>query len=521
MTSARKHGLREATTGGAEALLLAVDDVRKEASARLDPRRRAQMGQFLTSSPIATFMAGMFDCRKSEVRILDPGAGAGTLCAALVLTLCQRPKRPATIAVTAYEIDPLLVGYLRETLGRCRTACEEVGISFQGRLVDEDFLAASANTIVGDLFSEGEQERFDCAILNPPYRKIRTDSRERSLLRSVGLETTNLYTGFVALAARLLVPDGEMVAITPRSFCNGPYFEAFRRYFLRDMRFRRVHVFDARDRAFADDKVLQENVVFHAVKNTEVNPAVIVSASAAPGGADLRMRTIKHDELIRPCDRHAVIHVVPEKNGESTRDQIRSLGGTISDLGLTVSTGRVVDFRARDLLRSQPGKNTVPLIYPCHFKQGFVEWPNGKTRKPNALALGPRAEELVVPEGHYVLTKRFSAKEERRRIVAAVYDPARVTATQVAFENHVNYFHTRGGGLPAALAKGLAAYLNSSPVDIYFRQFSGHTQVNASDLRSLPYPTRSVLIVLGRRVGKCFPAQEELDRLVDEVLFRG
>jgi adenine-specific DNA-methyltransferase len=119
------------------------------------------------------------------------------------------------------------------------------------------------------------------------------------------------------------------------------------------------------------------------------------------------------------------------------------------------------------------------------------------------------------------LTKRFSAKEERRRIVAAVYDPARVTATQVAFENHVNYFHTRGGGLPAALAKGLAAYLNSSPVDIYFRQFSGHTQVNASDLRSLPYPTRSVLIVLGRRVGKCFPAQEELDRLVDEVLFRG
>jgi len=463
----------------------------------------------------------MFDCRKSQVRILDPGAGAGTLCAALVLTLCQRPTRPATIAVTAYEIDPLLVGYLRETLDQCRTACEEVGISFQGRLVDDDFLAAGTNALAGDLFSTGEQERYDCAILNPPYRKIRTESRERSLLRSVGLETTNLYTGFVAVAARLLMPDGEMVAITPRSFCNGPYFEAFRRYFLRDMRFRRVHVFDARDTAFADDKVLQENVVFHAVKNTDVKPAVIVSASPAPGGADLRMRTIKHDELIRPRDRHAVIHVVPEKDGESIRTQINSLGGTVSDLGLTVSTGRVVDFRARDLLRAQPGKNTVPLIYPCHFKQGFVEWPNGKTRKPNALALGPRAEELVVPEGHYVLTKRFSTKEERRRIVAAVYDPARVTAPQVAFENHVNYFHARGGGLPGAVAKGLAGYLNSSLVDTYFRQFSGHTQVNASDLRSLPYPTRSALIALGRRIGKCFPTQEELDRLVDEVLFRG
>src|SRR5581483_6392942 len=195
--------------------------------------------------------------------------------------------------------------------------------------------------------------------------KIRTESQERSLLRSIGLETTNLYTGFVAVAARLLAPGGEMVAITPRSFCNGPYFEPFRRYFLRDMRFRRVHVFDARDKAFGDDKVLQENVIFHAVKTSEADPAVIVSANAAPG-ADLRSQTIKNGELIHPSDRHAVIHVVPEKDGKSRRDQISSLGGTLTSLGLTVSTGRVVDFRAKDLLRAQPGKNTVPLIYPCH-----------------------------------------------------------------------------------------------------------------------------------------------------------
>jgi adenine-specific DNA-methyltransferase len=509
-----------AVTGGAEGFLLAVDEARKEASARLDSQRRAQMGQFLTPSPIATFMAEMIRCRNSAVRILDPGAGVGSLCAALVTTLCRRPTPPTAIAVTAYEIDPHLIGYLRETLDRCRRGCADNGISFQARLVDRDFLEAGANGLAGDLFGRSEQDRFDCVILNPPYRKIRTESRERSLLRSIGLETTNLYTGFVAVAARLLVPGGEMVAITPRSFCNGPYFEPFRRYFLRDMRFRRVHVFDARDKAFGDDKVLQENVIFHAVKTSEADPAVVVSANAAPG-ADLRSRTIKHGELIHPRDRHAVIHVVPEKDGKFSRDQISSLGGTLTTLGLTVSTGRVVDFRAKDLLRAQPGKNTVPLIYPCHFKDGFVKWPNGSTRKPNALALGPKAEDLVVPEGHYVLTKRFSSKEERRRIVAAVYDPVRITAQEVAFENHLNYFHERGSGLPATFAKGLAAYLNSSLVDIYFRQFSGHTQVNASDLRSLPYPTRSALIVLGRRIGMSFPGQEELDRLVDEVLFDG
>ena len=513
--------LKEFTTSRVDSLLPSVEAFRKEASLRLDPRRRIQMGQFLTPGPVATFMAGMFDCKRPLVRILDPGAGIGSLSAALVLAMCQRTQHPTAIALTAYEIDPLLVGYLRETLDHCRAACEETGISFEGRLVQHDFLEAGSSTFAGDLFATSERERFDCAILNPPYRKISTESRERKLLRSIGLETTNLYAGFLAVAARLLAPHGEMVAITPRSFCNGPYFEPFRRFILREMRFRRVHVFDTRDTAFADDKVLQENVVFHAVKTEEIGRDVVVSASVGPSEAGLRMRTIKHDELVQPRDRHAFIHFVPDKDGEFVRHRIGSLDASLSDLGLTVSTGRVVDFRAKELLRAQPGRGTVPLIYPCHLQDGFVEWPNGKTRKPNALAVDPGAEDLLVPEGYYVLTKRFSAKEEHRRVVAAVYDPTRIPATQVAFENHLNYYHAQGSGLPVTVAKGLAAFLNSTLVDTYFRQFSGHTQVNASDLRSLHYPAWTVLVELGRRIGKSFPPQEALDHLVEEVVFRG
>ncbi len=506
---------------GAQSTLLAVDASRKEASLQLDPKQRARMGQFFTPEPIATCMAGMFECSNSHVRILDPGAGSGSLLAALVVTLCRRAVRPTAIDVTAYEIEPLLAGYLRETLERCRGVCEERGVSFDGRLVEGDFLEAGAGALGGNLLARGESTRFDCAILNPPYRKIRADSREREQLRAIGLETTNLYTGFVAVAARLLAPRGELVAITPRSFCNGPYFEPFRRYLLRQVRLRRIHVFDSRDQAFADDKVLQENVIFHAVKGAEESAEVVVSASAGPGVAEVRMRRIAHEDVVPSHDRHAVIHIVPEEAGESTRTRINGLGGSIADLGIAVSTGRVVDFRARDLLRAQPGPNTVPLIYPCHMRNGSVEWPNGATRKPNALARGPGAQELVVPEGHYVLTKRFSSKEERRRIVAAVYDPARVRAGEVAFENHLNYFHAQGGGLPPALARGLAAYLNSSIVDAYFRQFSGHTQVNATDLRSLPYPARTALVALGRRIGRAPLAQGDLDHLVEDSLFGG
>jgi adenine-specific DNA-methyltransferase len=68
---------------------------------------------------------------------------------------------------------------------------------------------------------------------------------------------------------------------------------------------------------------------------------------------------------------------------------------------------------------------------------------------------------------------------------------------------------------------GLAAFLNSTLVDSYFRQFSGHTQVNAMDLRSLRYPACDQLLELGRRIGQRFPTQEDLDRLVEEVVLRG
>jgi len=505
----------------AQDLLEAVEETRRRVSKSLDRHRRAILGQFFTPAPVALFMAEMFEARNPVLRVLDAGAGIGSLSAAFVAVMSRRAHRPQAISITAYEIDSELIPHLQATLDLCKKTSIEAGISFEARVIEGNFLEAGARSLAGDLFARGIDEQFDCAILNPPYRKIRSDSCDRKLLRAIGLETSNIYTGFLAITAKLLAPAGEMVAITPRSFCNGPYFEPFRRFFLKEMRFRRVHVFDTRDRAFADDEVLQENIIFRAVKTANRTDDVLVSSGLDAKDSDLRIRTIKHDDLVRPDDPHLFIHIIPDEDGDSVRRRIRKLQYTLEALGLAVSTGRVVDFRAKHLLRAQPGPKTVPLIYPCHLRHGFVEWPNGRTRKPNALALCPGAEDLVVLKGYYVLVKRFSAKEERRRVVAAVYDPLRIPSEHVAFENHLNFYHFRGAGLPASLAKGLAAFLNSTLVDSYFRQFSGHTQVNATDLRSLRYPAPEKLVMIGQRIGKTFPDQEELDRLVEEVIDRG
>ncbi len=77
-------------------------------------------------------------------------------------------------------------------------------------------------------------------------------------------------------------------------------------------------------------------------------------------------------------------------------------------------------------------------------------------------------------------------------------DPGALSnAPVLGFENHLNLFHEKKHGLPQVLAHGLAVYLNSTAIDEQFRRFSGHTQVNATDLKLLKYPSRDDLMELG------------------------
>jgi adenine-specific DNA-methyltransferase len=467
---------------------------------------------------VADFMASLFEAHWQELKLLDAGAGDGALSAALVRRLCALRHKPRRISVTAFELDETLIESLRATLQDCEEQCERAGIRFSATVLNEDFIAAAVPMVRGDLFTS-HKLRFNAAIVNPPYRKIHSDSSTRLLLHSADIETSNLYTGFVALITKLLADGGEIVAITPRSFCNGPYFKPFRTDFLETMSLRRLHVFESRSAAFSRDDVLQENIIVHAVKSAPKPERVTISSSnGAPGGLVVE-REVAFRDVVSSNDTEQFIHLAEGDAQDSARAIMGRLLASLPDLGLSVSTGRVVDFRAKEFLRQQPERDTAPLIYPCHFNGGFVHWPKEKARKPNAIVSNEQTRELLVPAGVYVLVKRFTAKEERKRIVACIYDSHQIHAPLVGFENHLNYFHVNGRGLTMHLAKGLAAFLNSTVVDVYFRQFNGHTQVNATDLRSLNYPTKIELERLGRRIADPGMEQEELDALMEEELF--
>jgi len=496
-----------------------LDVIRTDSQKMLDKSRQSEMGQFLTPPTVANMMAGMFTHFPPAINLLDPGAGVGSLSAAFISHAVLASPRPDDIKITAFELDSILIKGLEKTLGACQQLCEQFQINFSYEIHQEDFISASFENLSGEnsLFPV-DQPNYNCAILNPPYKKINNSSRTRRLLNSIGIETTNMYSAFMWLVMRLMKPEGEMVAIVPRSFCNGTYFRPFRAELLRTMAIERIHIFGSRDKAFNEGDVLQENIIVHAKKAQASQQKITITSSDDPQDEHLVTRDIEFNQLIQPDDPELFIRIVPDQLGQQISTQVNGLTSSLKELGITASTGRVVDFRARDLIREEPDKEIIPLIYPGNLQNSYVTWPRPSTKKPSYLASSSEVNRLVIPGEYYVLVKRFSSKEEKRRVYAAVYDPKKIRARKVGIENHINYFHRRYGGLTEDFAKGLTLFLNSSLVDQFFRQFSGHTQVNATDLRNLKYPSEAQLLALGRRISDQFPDQDGIDKIVTEEL---
>jgi len=495
----------------AELMLAEINATRLQVSKTTKKQTKSDLGQFFTDPRLALFMSKLFEIDEPHVKLLDPGAGIGVLTTATITQLCKKGKKPGSIQVTAVEIDSKLINHLKHALEFCKQLCSFNNIQFSYSIVQEDFIDYGVNQLL-----KSTDEIINKVIMNPPYKKINSKSSERLTLRRIGIETTNLYAGFVAIAKKMLADGGELVAITPRSFCNGTYFRPFREDFLNDMSFRNIHLFDSRKDAFKDDEVLQENIIFHAVKGKKLEQVTISSSTGLE--AEIVSHKLQYNELVHPNDMDKFIRILKNDDDIKIKKLMGKITTSLNDLGLSVSTGKVVDFRTLENLRDQPEDGAVPLIYPVHFNNGYLRWPVSPAEKPNAIKVNESTEKQLLCQGNYVLVKRFSPKEEKRRIVPAIYDSSNFETEFIGFENHTNYYHHNGHGIPLVLAKGLALYLSSTIVDLFFRQFNGHTQVNVGDLKSLPYPTYEQLVKLGASMREEFPSQEIIDRLVSSII---
>ncbi|MCL2136404.1 MAG: Eco57I restriction-modification methylase domain-containing protein [Coriobacteriia bacterium] len=477
-------------------------NVKTQAVSQSASSNKTKYAQYFTPLAVAKFMVGMFtENSVNKVTVLDPGAGEGILGLSLTEHLTQQGFQAST---TFVEIDELVFNSLKRNVQRSLT-------NFKTSLINDDFIAEGTK-----MLNAGEQ--FSHIIMNPPYFKLQREGDVSTYLLSCGINVTNIYAAFMWLGLRLLDDQGQMVAIVPRSFCNGPYFIKFREYLVEHASIEAIHTFGSRDKVFSTDKVLQENIIIHISKRAQSNQ-VRITCSEDQQFINIEEALFSADEVIDKTNPNLTISIPANKPTAKLTDFAKF---TLADTGLQVSTGPVVDFRLKEFISNEDGEYSVPLLYPSHMKEGHIVWPvDNFTKKGQYYSVQPSLLDNVdanscsdknvsLANGYYVVIRRFSSKEEHRRIYAAVVDPA-IHEIGVAFENHLNYFHKKKQGFEKELAYGLSAYLNSALVDDHFRSFSGHTQVNATDLRNLPYPSEQQLIRIGR-------AAIENAKPIDEVV---
>ncbi len=199
-----------------------------------------------------------------------------------------------------------------------------------------------------------------------------------------------------------------------------------------------------------------------------------------------------------------------------------SISLALNFLNIEVSTGPIVDFRLKDSLTIEKPLtvDSSPLLYPSHFE--FVEelnWPSTNHNKPNYLILNDKTKKMIYEKGYYTIVRRFSPKEQKHRIIAHFVDAEKFNGyPYIAFENHLNVFHCKKKGLKKEIALGLTIFLNSYAIDNHFRQFSGHTQINVSDLKKLPFPTLKILEEIGNwALRQNHITQQAIDQKVEGI----
>lgn len=444
------------------AFLEKVERSRVSTTNEIAAEKKKLAEQYFTPAKVSAIMADMFRALPGQtVSVLDPCCGVGNLSAA-VLTRAEREQERAVL--TLIEKD----GFLAELAK------------------DNFFDIADASVIHSDFFDCFPRlSSYDRIILNPPYSKILAGTDAAKFCFSyLGYKEANIYSAFVACCLRLLSDDGELVAIIPRSFCNGPLFKRFRNNILEGFYLSEMYLFESR-KIFWDSDVLQEVLILKISKAS----SEFVRVSHEKNNGEVFSKEICRDKVYFKGDMQKFIHIPLAAGDDELLNKISRFGNTLLTLGLRASTGKVVDFRCGDWLLEKKSKGSSFLLYQDSVGvDATITFGRGTAGKPRHIKICKESMSVLIPRRNYVLVRRISFKESSTRIVAAPLLEESYSDEYLGVENHLNYIWGETVRLSNNACLALFAYLSTNTIDSYIRRFSGHTQINATDLNSIPIP---------------------------------
>ncbi len=469
-----------------------------------------ELGQFFTEPTTANYMASMLHAigNVELVKILDAGAGEGILTISAARRCLKLGNR--RVHAVLFELDTGILSALEKNMDRLVKTFISNGGKFSYEILNENFILSRPDK---------HERNFHISIINPPYFKYNSKSSVYSgATADLFKGNPNIYASFMAVVSSCLVSGGQMVAIVPRSFTNGLYFKGFRNYLQSNMSIERVHIFRSRNRLFKNRGVLQENIICKFVK-CEQQPTIEICSSACSNDlAEAEVVRYPQKLIIDGDDLHNIVRIPESAADGHILRLVEDWPSRFEESNYYISTGPVVEFRTREFITAKVRKDSIPLLRMHNVKAFRIEW-TGKHWKDVWFILKEGHEKHTCSNKVYVILKRFSSKDEKRRLVAGIYDPKQFKDHLIGLENHLNYIGVKGEDMDLVEAFGLAALFNSTLMDRYFRSISGNTQVNATEIRLLKLPTRDQIISIGKEMqGTNVYEQSTVDKIVQSAL---
>lgn len=416
----------------------------------------------------------------TRCRVLDPACGGGAFLAPVArriteaLSGCTPRILVENIAnrLRGYEIDAFAAWLSQVTLDAVMLPITQEAGRELPVLV----------TVCDSLKKNPPRDRFDLVIGNPPYGRVRLDPDERTRFKRSLFGHANLYGLFTDLALRHARTDGVIAYVTPTSFLAGEYFKNLRALLGRDARPVTLDFVSARRGVF--DDVLQETLLA-TYKRGGRDPVTIHEITPLEGG-EVRVEDAGICEL--PAD-PSQPWILPRcaQQAPFVADLVNK-PHRLKDWGYTVSTGPLVWNRFKKQLVRRAGRNRFPLIWAeAVTAAGNFIW-RAEKRGHTPWFEVREGDEWLISDEPCVLLQRTTAKEQSRRLIAAVL-PADFLHEHgsVIVENHLNMLKPLSDK-PTVAPIVLATFLNSTSADRAFRCINGSVAVSAYELEALPLP---------------------------------
>lgn len=473
-------------------------------------KERKKYGQFFTSMETARFMANLYEAPmgKSCIKVLDAGAGSGILTCAFIEWI-EQFECITQIELICYENDENILALLKENLEYCKEESKKI-IKYDIRT--ENYITSQYldfNSMIG---GNTNPPKFDYVIGNPPYMKISKDAPEAIAMPEVCYGAPNMYFLFAAMGLFNLKDNGEMVYIIPRSWTSGAYFKRFRQYFLTHGKIEHIHLFVSRNKVFDKENVLQETIIIKIRKTNKSQEKVRITSSTSNKDFDeITSLTVPYSLVVSGEDSY--VYLITNEEEMAVLERLHKFKQTLPDIGVKMKTGLTVDFRNRDKLRDEEEEGAIPLFYSQHIRQGKVQFP---IRKEHEYVLTEQCG-LMQDNKNYLFVKRFTAKEESRRLQCGIYLAKNYPQYEkISTQNKINFIDGLMGEMSECLVYGLYVLFNSALYDEYYRILNGSTQVNSTEINSMPVPDIESIQKMGRKLMKTKDLSENNCNLILE-----